>query len=114
MASKKGRLAKLTGLDVGLLCRSHCARGYHGVYPWQARIVPMVVQFWTDKYEVHPRRISMTDDERCCGTGTCMIDAQGRCWCGQQWNGDTMCAPKLEAQTSEPPAAMADTDAPAP
>ena len=56
----------------------------------------------------------MTDDERCCGTGTCMIDAQGRSWCGQQWNGDTMCAPTLEAQTSEPPAATADTDAPAP
>ena len=55
----------------------------------------------------------MIEDERCCGTGTCMIDAQGRCWCGQQWNGDTMCAPTFEAQTSEPPVAMADTDAPA-
>jgi hypothetical protein len=35
----------------------------------------------------------MQDDERCCGTGTCLIDAQGRCWCGQQWDGEAMCAP---------------------
>ena len=34
------------------------------------------------------------DDERCCGTGTCLIDAQGRCWCGQQWNGSEMCRPE--------------------
>lgn len=39
----------------------------------------------------------MTDtkeDERCCGTGTCVIDARGRCWCGQQWDGTTMCKPE--------------------
>ena len=42
----------------------------------------------------------MTDDPRCCGSGTCIIDADGRCWCGQQWNGETMCAP-----TSPPPEA---------
>ena len=35
----------------------------------------------------------MNDDERCCGTGTCMINAQGVCWCGQQWNGVEMCRP---------------------
>lgn len=35
----------------------------------------------------------MQDDERCCGTGTCLIDAQGRCWCGQQWDGVAMCLP---------------------
>jgi hypothetical protein len=57
--------------------------------------------------------MSMTDDERCCGTGTCMIDAEGRCWCGQQWNGDTMCAPQLDGQPSEPTPDMADTQAPA-
>ena len=33
----------------------------------------------------------MQYDERCCGTGTCIIDAQGRCWCGQQWDGAKMC-----------------------
>lgn len=35
----------------------------------------------------------MTDDPRCCGSGTCIIDAEGRCWCGQQWDGQRMCSP---------------------
>ena len=39
----------------------------------------------------------MQDDERCCGTGTCVIDASGRCWCGQQWDGEKMCAPQTAA-----------------
>ena len=34
---------------------------------------------------------NMEDNERCCGSGTCIIDAQGRCWCGQQWDGEKMC-----------------------
>jgi hypothetical protein len=33
----------------------------------------------------------MTEDPRCCGSGTCIIDSTGRCWCGQQWDGDKMC-----------------------
>ncbi|MCU0764301.1 MAG: hypothetical protein MUF76_15465 [Hydrogenophaga sp.] len=40
------------------------------------------------------------EDERCCGTGTCIIDAEGRCWCGQQWNGTTMCYPERKDKTS--------------
>ena len=39
----------------------------------------------------------MQDDERCCGTGTCIIDAQGHCWCGQQWDGEKMCRPATAA-----------------
>ena len=35
----------------------------------------------------------MQDDKRCCGTGTCIIDEQGACWCGQVWNGEKMCQP---------------------
>ena len=35
----------------------------------------------------------MVEDERCCGTGTCLINAEGLCWCGQQWDGQTMCRP---------------------
>jgi hypothetical protein len=35
----------------------------------------------------------MVEDERCCGTGTCLINAEGFCWCGQQWDGETMCRP---------------------
>ncbi len=33
----------------------------------------------------------MAEDPRCCGCGTCLIDEQGRCWCGQQWDGQKMC-----------------------
>ncbi len=32
----------------------------------------------------------MTEDPRCCGSGTCIIDAEGRCWCGQRWDGQQM------------------------
>ena len=38
----------------------------------------------------------MTEDSRCCGSGTCIIDPDGRCWCGQQWDGDKMCFPAQE------------------
>ena len=33
----------------------------------------------------------MQDDERCCGSGTCIIDANGLCWCGQRWVGNQLC-----------------------
>jgi hypothetical protein len=32
----------------------------------------------------------MIEDPRCCGSGTCIIDKAGRCWCGQQWDGQQM------------------------
>ena len=35
----------------------------------------------------------MTEDSRCCGTGTCLINAEGVCWCGQRWDGTKMCFP---------------------
>ena len=35
----------------------------------------------------------MSEDPRCCGSGTCIIDTEGRCWCGQQWDGQKMCHP---------------------
>ena len=38
----------------------------------------------------------MSDDPRCCGSGTCIIDAEGRCWCGQVWDGHKMCTPALK------------------
>jgi len=40
-------------------------------------------------------------DSRCCGTGTCLIDSHGRCWCGQQWDGEQMCRPSLTPTTVE-------------
>jgi len=33
----------------------------------------------------------MTEDTRCCGTGTCIINEDGQCWCGQKWDGEKMC-----------------------
>jgi len=36
----------------------------------------------------------MSEDPRCCGTGTCIINDEGLCWCGQRWDGEKMCFPK--------------------
>lgn len=38
----------------------------------------------------------MKDDERCCGSGACIINDQGYCWCGQRWDGGKMCYPVSE------------------
>ena len=35
----------------------------------------------------------MSEDPRCCGTGTCIINEDGVCWCGQTWDGEKMCMP---------------------
>ena len=29
-------------------------------------------------------------DKRCCGSGTCIINAEGICWFGQKWDGEKM------------------------
>lgn len=36
----------------------------------------------------------MSEDPRCCGTGTCIINNEGVCWCGQVWDGEKMCMPR--------------------
>ena len=53
----------------------------------------------------------MQDDKRCCGTGTCIIDAQGHCWCGQQWDGQKMCRPGQSTHDEQPNGAS-NTDTP--
>jgi hypothetical protein len=60
----------------------------------------------------------MTEDPRCCGSGTCIIDDEGRCWCGQQWDGQKMCHAPLAAvpaarlaDAPQPPAPPARSDA---
>jgi len=45
----------------------------------------------------------MNDDPRCCGSGPCIIDAEGRCWCGQQWDGHQMVAAPLTPCAATPP-----------
>jgi hypothetical protein len=37
--------------------------------------------------------MNMAQDPRCCGSGTCIINAEGECWCGQRWDGTKMCQP---------------------
>ena len=49
----------------------------------------------------------MTDDPRCCGSGTCIIDPEGHCWCGQQWDGKKMAAPQHGAESERPASAEA-------
>ena len=44
---------------------------------------------------------NMNEDPRCCGTGTCIIDPEGFCWCGQQWDGEKMAMPKLDLPTDQ-------------
>ena len=45
----------------------------------------------------------MAEDPRCCGSGTCIIDPEGRCWCGQQWDGNKMVPPKTLAGAPDAP-----------
>lgn len=52
----------------------------------------------------------MSEDPRCCGTGTCIINAEGLCWCGQRWDGEKMCfapepVPASSSSASGPDAA---------
>jgi hypothetical protein len=35
------------------------------------------------------------EDERCCGSGTCIINDEGSCWCGQKWDGSRMYFPEV-------------------
>jgi hypothetical protein len=52
----------------------------------------------------------MNENPRCCGSGVCIIDDEGRCWCGQQWDGQKMRhAPLAPAPV---PARAAATDPP--
>ena len=61
----------------------------------------------------------MNEDPRCCGSGTCIINAEGHCWCGQQWDGQRMshapfptCESSGETEVTQrlhPPAAGTET-----
>jgi hypothetical protein len=56
----------------------------------------------------------MSDDPRCCGTGTCIINADGLCWCGQRWDGEKMSFSKPELSPAAPvnaPPTQPDQDA---
>jgi hypothetical protein len=48
----------------------------------------------------------MSEDTRCCGSDSCIIDADGACWCGQRWDGEKMChaalTPIVQNKGTEP------------
>jgi hypothetical protein len=50
----------------------------------------------------------MSDDPRCCGTGTCIINAEGLCWCGQRWDGEKMSFVQADSVPAQLPHAQAD------
>jgi hypothetical protein len=53
----------------------------------------------------------MKDDPRCCGSGTCIIDPEGRCWCGQQWEGRVTDKLPIEAEnTGDAQRAVSESD----
>ena len=59
----------------------------------------------------------MSEDIRCCGTGTCIINSDGECWCGQRWDGEKMCfqkppSPGLERSQESPQDIAQATDSP--
>jgi len=42
-------------------------------------------------------------DKRCCGSGVCIINEAGECWCGQRWDGTKMSfVPLNSASATEP------------
>ncbi|QWD20721.1 hypothetical protein G6689_05175 [Polynucleobacter paneuropaeus] len=41
-------------------------------------------------------------DNRCCGSGVCIINDAGECWCGQVWDGEKMAAPALNQKVQVP------------
>ena len=54
----------------------------------------------------------MSEDLRSWGSGTCINDAEGRCWCGHQWDGQKMCRPPLSPAGAPATAAVAEQSRP--
>jgi hypothetical protein len=69
---------------------------------------PLIQPGCTARHPTHcdtTEETPMTDDPRCCGSGTCIIDSEGRCWCGQRWDGEKMCFEPTPGTTTGQPAA---------
>ena len=43
----------------------------------------------------------MKEDPRCCGTGSCIINDLGECWCEQRWDGEKMYYPRVEETNND-------------
>ena len=42
-------------------------------------------------------------DKRCCGSGVCIINEAGECWCGQRWDGTKMSFVPLNSSSATEP-----------
>jgi hypothetical protein len=42
-------------------------------------------------------------DKRCCGSGVCIINDAGECWCGQRWDGTKMSFVPLNSSSETKP-----------
>lgn len=51
-------------------------------------------------------------DKRCCGSGVCIINDAGECWCGQVWDGEKMAAPCLNLQSAKDKSPVTNSDEP--
>jgi hypothetical protein len=49
-----------------------------------------------------------TLDKRCCGSGVCIINDAGECWCGQVWDGEKMATPSLNLPVKQTQAEKSD------
>jgi hypothetical protein len=49
-------------------------------------------------------------DKRCCGSGVCIINDSGECWCGQVWDGEKMAAPSLNLKPVPPQSQNSNAD----
>ena len=61
-------------------------------------------------YSVHEGFGMKAPDKRCCGSGVCIINDAGECWCGQVWDGEKMAAPSLNLNVSASPSRNSDSD----
>lgn len=64
------------------------------VYSYQRYAWHSVLDHALDIIELY-EGVNMSEDPRCCGTGTCIINDKGVCWCGQVWDGEKMCRQKV-------------------
>jgi len=45
---------------------------------------------------IRKRVLTMPEDPRSCGTIACIINSEGRCWCGLKWDGQKMARAPLD------------------
>jgi hypothetical protein len=85
-------------------CRKTLPIGDHQIVFGSAGLAKIISQHSHSENIIEMENVM--EDARCCGTGTCIINADGECWCGQRWNGTHMSYPdavldKTTADTSQ-------------